>query len=304
MNFIFKAYLQRIMSGMYKGEKMNYMFQKYVTRSLPISNEDLVKKVEIIKSHLCNFSLHSGKKDFKDCNYYEFGTGYDLLIPLVVSMSGFRKLTCVDVRELVLPELLNDSFQRLYELKEKLNLNLKYPADIPLFTKKNFKLVLKDYLKIEYRAPESASNTNMEDESVDFILSNATFEHIPEKSIKDILTECYRVLKPGGIVSNAIDYRDHWSFFDKSISCYNYLKFSEKEWEKYNPSIMYQNRLRHKDYIRFIKEAGFKILNVSIDLPDQEEIKRFDELDISDFFKKNYSKEDLIIKSGFIILQK
>lgn len=304
MNFKYKAYLQRFFSEIYKGEKINYLFQKYITHTLPISDEDFLSKTESIRIHLDNFRTYSGKNDFSNCDYYEFGTGYDMLIPLVVSLSGFRKLSCIDIRELVFPELINDSVTRLKKLKDKININFTISKNIPVFNDKNFRQVLKDHFSIEYKAPEDARKTSLESESVDFILSNATFEHIPGIHIKDILTECYRILKRGGIMSNAIDYRDHFSFFDNSISVYNYLKYSPAEWERLNPSIMYQNRLRHRDYINFINETGFKILNVKCDMPDEDEIRRFDEIVTDEYFKKNYTKDELIIKSGFIVLQK
>ncbi len=75
-----------------------------------------------------------------------------------------------------------------------------------------------------------------------------------------ILTECYRILSKNGIISFKIDYGDHYSYFDSKISVYNYLKYGKQEWGKYNCSLHYQNRLRHKDYKRFLENAGFQIL--------------------------------------------
>ena len=129
-------------------------------------------------------------------------------------------------------------------------------------------------------------------------------EHIPQIHIKDILTECHRILKTGGIMSNAIDYRDHWSFFDNNISVYNYLQFSEKKWKRYNPSIMYQNRMRHKEYLEIIKQAGFEIVKEKIDCPDDKEFNKLKELSLNPHFKDNFSLRELSIKSSEIVLRK
>ena len=62
---------------------------------------------------------------------------------------------------------------------------------------------------------------------VDIITSTNTLEHIPPGEIAAILRECARLLREGGLMSSSIDLQDHYHWFDKNISVYNFLRFSD-----------------------------------------------------------------------------
>ena len=48
---------------------------------------------------------------------------------------------------------------------------------------------------------------------------------------------------------NYIDYGDHFSHTDDSISSLNFLQYSTNEWSRYGDSkFIYMNRLRHDDF--------------------------------------------------------
>lgn len=304
MNFKYKAYLQKLFSSLPQGERINYLFQKHVTHSLPINETDFSEKIETVKRHFSYFEKYSRESDPGKCSYYEFGSGYDLLIPIGIRLLGFNDLTCIDIRELVFPELINDTIKRIKLSDEKFGVDDETLSNVPLLTGSNFREVLREHFNINYIAPLDARKTGIESNSIDFILSNATMEHIPQIHLPDIMKECHRILKPGGIMSNAIDYRDHWSFFDPTISVFNYLQFNDKEWNRLNPSIMYQNRMRHKDHMEIITECGFEVLEEIPDYPDQSEINQLKELVLNAHFKDNYTLEDLSIKSCMLVLRK
>ena len=63
------------------------------------------------------------------------------------------------------------------------------------------------------------------DASVDFLFSNAVLEHIRLKEFLPLVMEMKRVLKPNGIGSHQIDFRDHLQY------ALNNLRFSERIWE-------------------------------------------------------------------------
>ncbi|HMS65236.1 MAG TPA: class I SAM-dependent methyltransferase [Ignavibacteria bacterium] len=304
MKFKYKAYLQNFFSSIPQGERINYFFQKHITHTLPINDQDFSVKVDTVINHVDNFRKYGNEKDIENCKYYEFGSGYDMVIPMGVSLLGFESLTCIDIRELVFPDLINDSIKRLFSYKDKFGSRADILKEIPLVNRKNYREILRKNFKINYLAPLDARKTGIESNSIDFILSNATMEHIPEIHLPDILKECLRILKPGGIMSNAIDYRDHYSFFDNSVSVYNYLQYSENQWNKLNPSIMYQNRLRHKDYVKIILDTGFEIIDEKPDFPDDSEISSLKNTELDEFYRENYNFEELSIKSCMIVLRK
>ena len=304
LNFKYKAYIQNVFSSVPQGERFNYFFQKHITHSLPISDVEFSEKIETVKLHYNNFKKYCGDKNPKSCKYYEFGSGFDMVIPIGISLIGFGNLTCIDIRELVFPDLINDSIKRFYGFKDKFGEKVKVLKDIPSVDRKNYREILWEYFNIKYIAPLDARKTGIENNSIDFILSNATMEHIPGNDLPDIMKECFRILKPGGVMSNVIDYRDHWSFFDNSISVYNYLIYSDSEWNKLNPSIMYQNRMRHSDYIKIINDSGFEILEEKPDFPNEKELDQLKKIKLADHYLRNYTTEELSIKSCMLVLRK
>ena len=298
MNFKYKCFLQILFYNLYKGEMLNYFFQRYVTKNLPIS--DLFFKQRVLYSYdlFLKFQKYNSLSE-NTKRYYEFGAGWDLLTPLSMSALGFN-VSCIDIRRLVFSNLIINSLDRLDSFSEgnirenfqKFDYN---SGDVLVFLEKN-----KNFY---YCAPKDARDTGFEKDYFDFASSTEVFEHVPEKDLYNILVETYNILKPGGIFILKIDYRDHWAFFDKKISIYNYLKYSEQEWDKYNPSLHYQNRLRHIDHIEIIKKTSFEIVSIDLNLPNNEELIQLKSLKVSEKFKK-YSINDLSIKSSIIILRK
>src|SRR5438132_1489863 len=101
---------------------------------------------------------------------------------------------------------------------------------------------------ISYLAPCDARDSKLPAESFSFISNTSTLEHIPESDLLKVLVECVRLLKPKGIMSSIIDMKDHYSYHDSSISCYNFLKFSDTAWKLIDSPLHFQNRLRYPDY--------------------------------------------------------
>ena len=51
--------------------------------------------------------------------------------------------------------------------------------------------------------------SEIEDESIDFIFSQAVLEHIPKNDFRQTMIECHRILKQNGVISHTIDLKDH-----------------------------------------------------------------------------------------------
>jgi hypothetical protein len=96
-------------------------------------------------------------------------------------------------------------------------------------------------------------------ESVDLIVSNNTFEHIPPPVLRDIIAECRRLAAPGAVMSHFIDMSDHYAHFDRGISEFNYLRYPDPVWRLFNNELQYQSRLRAGDYRALIEQGGFRI---------------------------------------------
>ncbi len=301
MNFKYKCCLQNLFSVLPKGEMLNYFFQKHVTKTLPISDREFLSYLTVAKKH---FDYLNKYCDIDSVSCYEFGAGWELANPISLSLLGVKYLYCIDIRDLIVPYLLNDTVLKLYRLKEDLPFECSLPEQIPDIRISNYKEVLHDYFGINYTAPADARDTCFKEGVHDLIVSNVTFEHIPKDDIVAILNECYRVLKPGGILSARIDYQDHWSYFDSNLSVYEFLKYSSAKWKIYNPSLHYQNRLRHKDYIEIISKTDFEVLEDNVDMPSSEGIQALKSMKIDDYFLNNYSFDELAVRRSWMVLRK
>jgi SAM-dependent methyltransferase len=300
MDFRYKSLLQSFFSIMPKGESINYMFQKHITRSLPPNKDKFIGKVNDAFNHYENFTKHNELKILTN-KYYEFGAGWTLTIPLAMSFLGFE-VFCIDIRKLIVPELIIDTLEKFAQNKDKLPFKLDKFKNEGIRNANILEYLRKSY-SINYHAPMDARRTSYKNNSFDFISSTATLQHIPPNEISLILKECYRILNKGGIFSITMDYQDNWSYFDKSISIYNFLKYSSKQWKKYNPSLHFQNRMRHSDYMKLISHTDFEVVKEVPRLPSDMDKKVLKNLKIANEFE-NYDFDDLAIRGTELVLIK
>ena len=156
-------------------------------------------------------------------------------------------------------------------------------------------------------APSDAAKTGLPDESVDYHVSNAVFEHIPLNILKDILKEGNRIVKKGGLFIHNIDYSDHFAYDDKNITAINFLRYSDEEWAKTaGNKHAYVNRLRHDDFISLFESAGHEFLQVETQKEDQQRVKELLEqgnVQLNERFKLK-TNEILSITSGSFVSAK
>jgi hypothetical protein len=64
-------------------------------------------------------------------------------------------------------------------------------------------------------------------------------------------------------MSHFVDMSDHFAHFDQAISIYNFLKFSDKQWQLIDNSVQPQNRWRLPDYLKLYDKLNLKILKLN-----------------------------------------
>ena len=104
-------------------------------------------------------------------------------------------------------------------------------------------------------------------ESYDIIIIQAVLEHVinPYK----VVSEIYRILKPNGVISHNINYKDH---LGESL---NNLRFSEELWESnlFAYSGFYTNRIPAVEMHKYFQKYGFNLV--------EEDFGRWDKIPIS-----------------------
>jgi SAM-dependent methyltransferase len=291
MRWLAKAAVQRGLGLLPQGERVNYVFQRHVLRSLPAGESVFRRKFSRALQHLRAFEKYGPAVSPRDACFYEFGAGWDLAIPLSYAALGVGRQVLVDIRPSVRLELVNDSLATVERLSEELEgeagRKLRRLGG-PILSQRE----LANRFGITYLAPCDARATALPGESVDFVSSTDTCEHIPEDDLAGIFRECRRLLRPSGAFSCRIDLQDHYSYFDPNLSRYHFLRFSDRAWGLANSPLHHQNRLRSPDYLRLVREAGFELLAERPSRPSEEGLAELSSIRLAPRFQ-GYSPEEL-----------
>lgn len=213
--------------------------------------------------------LKSIEKPILGGTFFEVGTGHLPIIPVCLSLMGAEKVITFDLHCGLDFGLMKGLLGRMTNCRKSLvDRFLEFSSREVL--DKGFELLQKykdtphEYLAhagIEYCAPADAAHTGLPDASIDCHFSVTVFEHIPPDILLEIMREAKRLLKESGVSIHLIDLTDHFWHFDKSISWFNFYRYSEREWNHIaGNDLSYVNRMRSPDFNRLFLEAGFKIL--------------------------------------------
>ena len=190
----------------------------------------------------------------------EIGPGDSLISGLLGFNCGVGGTILVDSQKLSSTDVELYSRQSL-ALKKYLNedKDLEIIRDVNFSDVDSFDEFLK-YTNTKYLTDGLQSFKALDSNSCDLIWSQSVLQHFFLDEVADLIKEQKRVLKPSGIVSHAIDFKDTIS---ESL---NNLRFSEKNWEnkKIKSAGFYTNRLRLNDWIRLYESEGFKIIDIEI----------------------------------------
>ncbi len=291
MRWLAKAALQRGLGALPQGERLNYVFQRRVLHSFPIGDTAFRQKFTRAVNHLAAYEEHGPGVPPAEATFFEFGAGWDLAIPLAYSLLGVGRQVIVDIRPSARTELVRETiaaFGRLRpELEEAAGRGLRDLGG-PITSLAE----LETRFGIRYLAPCDARATGLPADSVDFVSSTDTCEHIPQADLGAIFAECHRLLRPGGAFSCRVDLQDHYSYFDHSLSRYNFLRFSDRTWALVNSPLHYQNRLRAPEYLSLVREAGLDLVTERPSGPNEQGRAELQTLPLAKRFR-GYSPEQL-----------
>ncbi|MFN0202172.1 MAG: class I SAM-dependent methyltransferase [Bacteroidia bacterium] len=253
--WILKAIVQKTISYLPFGNKVNYLFQKYITKGVYLTDEYFYDRLGHAKAHIEAFATYSPKKKPDSC--LELGTGWYPIVPISFYLIGVSQIYSIDISFLTSKERIKTTIEQFIAAHDagKLAQYLpflpeKYASLLKLYQQYEA-LSLEEILKqlqLTYLI-EDARKSSLANDSIDLVNSNNTFEHIYPEILMPILADFKRVVnKKQGVMSHFIDMSDHFAHFDKSINIYNFLQFSETQWQRIDNSIQPQSRLRIDDY--------------------------------------------------------
>jgi SAM-dependent methyltransferase len=291
MRWLAKAALQRALGVLPQGERLNYVFQRRLLHSFPVGDASLRQKFTRAANHLAAYEEHGPAAPAAEATFFEFGAGWDLAIPLAFALLGVGQQVVIDIRPSARVELVSDTlavYDRLRpELEEIAGRSLRDFGG-PVASVAD----LETRFGIRYLAPCDARATGLPAGSVDFVSSTDTCEHIPAADLAAIFAECRRLLRPGGAFSCRIDLQDHYAYFDRGLSRYNFLRFSDRTWALVNSPLHFQNRLRSSEYLRLVQDAGLELVVENPSGPSEQGRAELQALPLAERFR-GYPVDDL-----------
>jgi len=292
MRWLAKAALQRTLGFLpQQGEPVNYVFQRHVLHSLPTGAATLKQKFSRATKHLEAYEEHGPGAPAAEATFFEFGAGWDLAIPIAFALLGIGRQIVIDIRPSARVELVGDTIAAFELLRPELEEDAGRPLR-ELGGPAGSLAELEQRFGIRYLAPCDARATGLPAASVDFVSSTDTCEHIPPPDLAAIFAECRRLLRPGGAFSCRIDLQDHYAYFDRSLSRYNFLRFSDRTWAVVNSPLHFQNRLRAPEYLGLVRDAGFELVVENPSGPSDQGRSELRGLPIAEQFR-GYSTDEL-----------
>ncbi len=135
----------------------------------------------------------------------------------------------------------------------------------------------------------------------DLVISRFVLEHVPPQTILKIHQNIADQIGKHYVL-HYISPSDHRSYFDKSISLYDFLKYTEEEWNSLFTRYDYHNRMRLPEYIQLFESMGYKVIFKDFSTPKGKEKENFKSLKLNKRFA-NFTDEENTAGSIILFLE-
>jgi len=265
MNWKVKAIIQKVLSTNKIGDQLNHtsalLNKKYHVNVFQYQTHECLRKIND-----CSIIID------KEATALEIGTGYSILSAIVLALLGFKKVVTVDITN----DLKFSSFRKQVhyldssDFLKKLLLKSAYSKqDIEVKIESikkatSFKSLFNN-LNIIYIAPYTFEDIEKECMSFNYITSQVVLEHVSPSILDTLFYKTKRWLASGGFIVHTINFIDHFAnpgiFQDKSISEFNFLRYSDKYWDSWaGNSIAYTNRLSYLYYLELSERHDLNVI--------------------------------------------
>jgi SAM-dependent methyltransferase len=183
-------------------------------------------------------------------------------------------------------------------------------------------------VRVDFRLSAIEDVPFLESNSVDFIASDAVYEHC--RDLPGVMRESFRILKPGGCIYASYGPLyfcaggDHFSGRGGLENCFNHLRLDPEAYQQYLAAYQegiedFQGGARYielnlfsylttRQYINIYRETGFVVKELILEIsPEALQFNKIyaDKFELLvDKYKEQCCQDDLLIKANLIILQK
>ena len=292
-HWMIKAAIQGCLAQLPQPWHWNQLLQRRVTRRLRMTEQRVLGKWAQCRRHMD----HAQRYGAAPATALELGTGWYPVVPIGLHLLGVDRIHTVDIAGMMAADAPAQTARcylalidagRLGEVARDRVENLR-----EALTRGRGLLAA---LNIE-PIVSPADRLSLPAASVDLFVSNNTLEHVPAPDIDRTFTEFGRVARAGAVMSHFIDMADHYALFDRSITVFNYMRYSEAHWRFFNNSLHYQNRLRLSDYRRLHEDAGWQVV---LEQPTRGAREQLARVPMAPAFRR-YSEEDLTTFESWMV---
>jgi len=273
-SWLLKAAVQGAISPLPARDRLNHLLQRYITGSVTLTDEVFGRKLAQCHRHLESYRTQHGALPR---HVLELGTGWYPIVPLAMIDAGVERVTTFDVSPLCDLPRARAAVERF---GSALRADPAATSAAELLRPLGIRMLVRD-----------VRDSGLDPDSVDLFVSNNTLEHIPPGSLAEIMSEFRRLAAPGAVMDHFIDMSDHYAHFDRTISEFNYLRYSDRRWRPFNNRLQYQNRLRISDYRRIVEEAGFRVVAED---PERGPAEVLEQITLAPRFR-GYPREELAV---------
>ena len=302
--WILKALVQRGIGMLPAAQFWNELFQIYITRSVVDSPAAVQDKLEHCRRHLEALRKYGSNKE--DFTVFDLGTGWLPVVPVGMYLCGAKEVYTCDLAPLLKPARVTYVLQQIVEFAERGELGKLLPEFKPERLER-VREVLRDKTTrtpAEMLKPlgidviiRDARAVELPAASVDLFCSTQVLESIPAPILTEIFTHFARLATPQPAMSHYIDLSDQYAAFDRSITPFNFLRFSNREWSWINNKIIPLTRLRIPEYRRVIAESGWKLAEEDNTVGQPDDLNR---VPLAGEFNQ-YSREDLLVLRSWLM---
>ncbi len=197
----------------------------------------------------------------------EIGAGWHPLLPVLLHGMGARSIVMTDIR----------AHMRRTQVEQTIDSCVRHVDEIAALVGVDAASLLARWTDLQprdrswtdawkasgiaYAAPLDFMSSGLAAASFDIVYSNSCLNYIPAAELQGIAAESSRILKPGGIALHDISVYDDLSGSDPSIPVWNFLRYTETEWERTgNTRAHYQNRWRPRAYAALMERNGMRLV--------------------------------------------
>lgn len=305
-HWLIKSGIHRVISWLPHSAWWNALFQQHVTRSIILTPDQFAGKLLEARKYVELFRqcAPSARPDFKAV---EIGTGWYPTLPLVFYLHGAAEIWTYDIS----PLLQRDRLEKLVDLFLSFAQDGRLTKQLPGLRPDRLEQLraLRQQAGQEepavwlkrlniHVAVRDARSTGLKAQDVDFIFSSGVLEYIPVPILREMLREFRRIAAPGSAMVHRLNLVDQFAYFDRSLSPFNHLKYTEQQWSWRSSPLIWQNRIRILDYRRLFVEAGFVVKSEENTNGTPAELQR---VKLAPQFQQ-YTAEDLLILHSLMTL--